>query len=63
MYKGKNLIKNTHFKLHNIHQRRGILRHLLNVQNRDLTENGKGFQSLAIHFRGLTEFLIHVISS
>ena len=37
--KVKNLIKNTDFKLHNIHQQIGILRTPSNIQDRDFSKN------------------------
>ena len=66
IYKVKNLIKNTPFMLHNIHQHRGALRTPPSLQDGDFCKNSQGLSvinyfSKKFCLRSLTGFLLHVI--
>ena len=65
-YKDKNLIRNTPFKLHNIHERNGVLRTPSNIQDGDFCKTSQRLLVVncfrnKLHLRSLTWFQGHII--
>ena len=59
----KNVIKITPFKLRNIHQRRGVLRTPLNIQDGDFCKNSNGLTFVLIRYIRILYIIKYCVSN